>query len=87
MNAISKLMSVAALVGVLATAVAPAAAQTPTPKRGGTAVMVLGTDPLSLMSLAGFSSLKSLAEDKCSPYSTNGLGISIGEGAGVLVMS
>lgn len=45
-----------------------------------------GTDPLSLMSLAGFSSLKSLAEDKCSPYSTNGLGISIGEGAGVVIV-
>ncbi|WP_304224600.1 beta-ketoacyl synthase N-terminal-like domain-containing protein [Gracilinema caldarium] len=45
-----------------------------------------GTDPLSMMSLAGFSSLKSLAEEKCSPYSNKELGISIGEGAGVVII-
>ncbi|MCX7655964.1 MAG: beta-ketoacyl-[acyl-carrier-protein] synthase family protein [Treponemataceae bacterium] len=44
-----------------------------------------GTEPLSLMSLGGFSSLKSLAIEKCSPFSTTELGISIGEGAGVII--
>lgn len=45
-----------------------------------------GTDPLSLMSLAGFSTLKSLSKEACSPFSQTDLGISIGEGAGVLIL-
>ncbi|RYY93635.1 MAG: hypothetical protein EOO24_26385, partial [Comamonadaceae bacterium] len=46
---IAKLMAVAAVAGgMLAGALLPQAAQAQTPKRGGTAVMVLGTDPLSL---------------------------------------
>lgn len=45
-----------------------------------------GTDPLSVMSLAGFSSLKFLARDGCSPFSSTDVGISVGEGAGVLVL-
>lgn len=45
-----------------------------------------GTDPLSVMSLAGFSSLKSLARERCSPFSTTDVGISVGEGAAVLII-
>jgi peptide/nickel transport system substrate-binding protein len=46
---IASVFSVAALAtSLLAGAVLPTAAQAQTPKRGGTAVMVLGTDPLSL---------------------------------------
>jgi 3-oxoacyl-[acyl-carrier-protein] synthase II len=42
-----------------------------------------GVDPLSLMPLSGFSSLKSLASERCTPFSTGNLGLSIGEGAAV----
>lgn len=46
---LTRLLSLAALgAGLLAAAALPAAAQAPAPKRGGTAVLVLGTDPLSL---------------------------------------
>ena len=45
-----------------------------------------GTDPLSLMSLAGFSTLKALSKDRCSPFSQTDVGISIGEGAGVIIL-
>ncbi|MBN2353010.1 MAG: beta-ketoacyl-[acyl-carrier-protein] synthase family protein [Spirochaetales bacterium] len=48
--------------------------------------LIGGTDPLSLMSLAGFTSIKSLAVNRCSPFSTTDSGISIGEGAGVLAL-
>jgi len=45
-----------------------------------------GTDPLSLISLAGFSSLRSLARNACSPFSAEDPGLSIGEGAGVCIL-
>ncbi len=45
-----------------------------------------GTDPLSLISMAGFSSLQCLAKTSASPFSTTDAGISVGEGAGVLIM-
>ncbi|NLB64594.1 MAG: hypothetical protein GX801_10910 [Fibrobacter sp.] len=46
----------------------------------------LGSDPLSMLSLTGFNSLDSLAEVKCSPFSEGDLGLSLGEGAGAVIM-
>ena len=48
MNIAKALTAAAASVALVAGALLPQAAQAQTPKRGGTAVMVLGTDPLSL---------------------------------------
>lgn len=45
-----------------------------------------GTDPMSAISISGFSSLNALALEACSPFSTTDRGISVGEGAGVLVL-
>lgn len=45
-----------------------------------------GTDPISRISLAGFSLLKSLAKQQCAPFSETDYGILIGEGAAVLIL-
>ncbi len=49
-------------------------------------VIAGGTDPLSMMSMAGFSSLRSLAKNSCSPFSSTDPGISVGEGAGIIIL-
>ncbi|MBP2000451.1 3-oxoacyl-[acyl-carrier-protein] synthase II [Paenibacillus shirakamiensis] len=48
-------------------------------------VIVGGTDPLSMLSLSGFNSLKALSSDPCSPYCQS-KGITIAEGAGMLIL-
>ncbi len=48
-------------------------------------VLAGGVDPLSLFSFAGFNSLKALSKGPCSPYSKSE-GLSIGEGAGFLML-
>lgn len=48
--------------------------------------IVGGTDPLSLISFAGFSSLRSLAKEGSTPFSVKSVGLTIGEGAGVLIL-
>ncbi|RFA32964.1 beta-ketoacyl synthase [Virgibacillus dokdonensis] len=55
--------------------------------RNGKADMMLvgGADPLSLLSLSGFNSLKAMSNEPCSPYSES-KGITLAEGAGFLVV-
>ncbi|KOP63640.1 3-oxoacyl-[acyl-carrier-protein] synthase, KASII (plasmid) [Priestia megaterium] len=48
-------------------------------------LIVGGADPLSMLSLAGFNSLKALSDEPCSPYSQS-KGITLAEGAGVLIL-
>lgn len=48
-------------------------------------VLAGGSDELAFFSLAGFASMQSLDPEGCSPYSRSG-GLSLGEGAGVLVL-
>ncbi|MCD5407323.1 MAG: beta-ketoacyl-[acyl-carrier-protein] synthase family protein [Desulfotomaculum sp.] len=48
-------------------------------------ILAGGVDPLCLLSFSGFSSLQALCAGACAPYSRSD-GISIGEGAAVLVM-
>lgn len=49
-------------------------------------VLACGTDPLSLISMIGFSCLRSVALDACSPFSETDPGVSIGEGAAVAIL-
>jgi 3-oxoacyl-[acyl-carrier-protein] synthase II len=49
-------------------------------------VLVGGADPLSLISMVGFSCLRSVAKLSSTPFSMGDPGVSIGEGAGVVVM-
>lgn len=46
----------------------------------------LGADPLSLISITGFNSLESLAQVRCTPFSEGDLGLSLGEGAGAVIL-
>lgn len=50
------------------------------------AVLVVGVDVLSHFVLAGFSSLKSLDPRGCRPFDRDRQGLSLGEGAGALVL-
>ena len=56
--------------------------------RNGQAEYMLagGTDTLANIAYAGFTSLQSLSAEPCRPYSENRDGLSLGEGAGVLVL-
>ena len=45
-----------------------------------------GSDPLCRLTYAGFNSLRSVDERPCRPFRKDRLGLSIGEGAGVLVL-
>src|ERR1035437_183553 len=45
-----------------------------------------GADPLSMISMVGFSCLRSVAKVSSTPFSLGDPGLSIGEGAGVVVM-
>lgn len=49
-------------------------------------VILGGTDPLSLISMVGFSCLRSVAKRSSTPFSLGDPGVSIGEGAGAVVM-
>jgi len=50
-------------------------------------VMVLGGDLVSKFTLAGFASLKALADGQCQPYDAKRTGINLGEAAAGLVLS
>lgn len=56
--------------------------------RRGKADVVLagGADALSEIAVAGFHSLQSLASEPCKPYSADRSGLTLGEGAGMLVL-
>ncbi|MCR8657737.1 beta-ketoacyl-[acyl-carrier-protein] synthase family protein [Paenibacillus endoradicis] len=56
--------------------------------RSGKASVVLagGADALSILAVAGFHSLQSLSSEACKPYSGDRDGLSLGEGAGILVL-
>lgn len=49
-------------------------------------VIAGGVDTLCEISFGGFSSLKALASTPCAPFSNTALGLSLGEGAGVLIL-
>lgn len=49
-------------------------------------VIAGGVDTLCEISVGGFSSLKALASTPCAPFSNTTLGLSLGEGAGVLIV-
>lgn len=49
-------------------------------------VVVGGYDPLSLFTYAGFHSLKLLSPKVCTPFDQQRQGLSLGEGAGILVL-
>ncbi len=51
----------------------------------GDIMMALGSEPLYIPTFAGFYALKAMAEGPCTPYS-NQPGMSIGEGAGALII-
>ena len=48
--------------------------------------VAIGTDPLSMISLAGFSALDALAREASTPFSTRDEGLSLGEGGGVVLL-
>ena len=48
-------------------------------------VVAAGCDPLTYISYAGFSSMRNMSDRPCSPYSINE-GLTLGEGAGALVL-
>jgi 3-oxoacyl-[acyl-carrier-protein] synthase I len=50
-------------------------------------VLVLGGDLVSKFTLAGFASLKALADGQCQPYDAQRTGINLGEAAAGLVLS
>ena len=50
------------------------------------AVIAGGSDTLSLLTFAGFNSLKVVDPEPCSPFSLGRQGISLGEGAAILVL-
>jgi 3-oxoacyl-[acyl-carrier-protein] synthase II len=55
-------------------------------RSGKADIMVVGgVDPLAPLSFAGFNCLQALAVEPCAPYS-NSQGITIGEGAGILIL-
>lgn len=45
-----------------------------------------GTEALSRISFQGFQSLRSMDENKCSPFDKNRKGLLLGEGAGILIL-
>ncbi|MEK7487258.1 MAG: beta-ketoacyl-[acyl-carrier-protein] synthase family protein [Planctomycetota bacterium] len=49
-------------------------------------VLVGGYDPLSLFTYAGFNSLKLLSPKACTPFDQHRQGLSLGEGAGILIL-
>ncbi len=49
--------------------------------------LVGGADSLSRMPVNGFASLESLSEDRCAPFSRDRDGISIGEGAALMLLT
>lgn len=51
------------------------------------AVLAGGVDTLCRFTLAGFSSLESVSEARCNPFSANRRGINIGEGAALFLVS
>ena len=51
------------------------------------AVIAGGVDALSAFTIAGFASLASVSEARCTPLSANRRGINIGEGAALFVMT
>ncbi|GAA6138076.1 beta-ketoacyl-[acyl-carrier-protein] synthase family protein [Arenicella sp. 4NH20-0111] len=51
----------------------------------GDVMMALGSEPLYIPTFAGFYALKAMADGPCTPYS-NQPGMSIGEGAGALIV-
>jgi 3-oxoacyl-[acyl-carrier-protein] synthase II len=51
------------------------------------ALLVGGSDSFAGMTFAGFSSLESLAEGPATPYAKDRAGLSLGEGAGMLVLA
>lgn len=57
--------------------------------RSGTCDVVLagGVDTLCRFTIAGFSSLESVSETRCNPFSANRKGINIGEGAALFLVS
>ena len=48
--------------------------------------IVGGADTLSRMPMNGFDSLESLSADRCAPFSKQRNGITIGEGAALMLM-
>lgn len=51
------------------------------------AVIVVGVDLLSHFVLAGFTALKSLDPDGCRPFDKDRVGLSLGEGAGAILLT
>ncbi|PXF30983.1 3-oxoacyl-ACP synthase [Pokkaliibacter plantistimulans] len=51
------------------------------------AVIAGGVDSLSQLTIAGFSALESVSEQRCNPFSQRRAGINIGEGAGLFLLS
>jgi 3-oxoacyl-[acyl-carrier-protein] synthase II len=49
-------------------------------------VLVVGTETISEVVLAGFNSLRSVAPERCQPFDLNRKGIILGEGAGAMVL-
>jgi 3-oxoacyl-[acyl-carrier-protein] synthase II len=56
--------------------------------RDGVAKMVLagGAEPLSRITYASFNALQAVDPDRCKPFDKNRRGLSLGEGAGILVL-
>ena len=56
-------------------------------RQAADAVLVVGADALADFVLAGFSTLRSLEADGCKPFDQNRVGLSLGEGAGAIVLT
>lgn len=76
-------VSVACVSGLLAIQVAAELLQ----RKAADAVCVVGVDLLSRFVLSGFTSLKSLDPAGCRPFDKDRAGLSLGEGAGALVLA
>ncbi|MCP4666238.1 MAG: beta-ketoacyl-[acyl-carrier-protein] synthase family protein, partial [Deltaproteobacteria bacterium] len=50
------------------------------------AVLVVGTETLSEVTLAGFNSLRSVDPEQCRPFDLNRKGLVLGEGAGAMIL-